>query len=296
MSEPKNRNVRDYSEFDQMSTEMLEEILRKDFESGSETSDMDLILHITGVIAQRNKENPPEGYHTPEEAWELFQKNYLDNPDAEEPYIDDELDRILERQHVSERRHKKHHFKRWLTGIVAAVMVLVCGNMLTTNAAGCSLWDMLVQWTGETFGFTSEKTEDEPKPQDGQYNNLKEALAAYGITEELAPEAIPNGYLLQSIIVKKEDRNIYFTASYQNETAEKDELIITIKHIENGNYSKYEKNNSSMEIYKVNGITHYLMDNFDFENAVWKNNVNECTITGKITREEIKKMIQSVYE
>ena len=57
MSESKEHFYRDFSKFDEMSTEELNEILRQDSQlPDGEDSDTDAILYIMGVIAKRNQE------------------------------------------------------------------------------------------------------------------------------------------------------------------------------------------------------------------------------------------------
>ena len=56
MSESKEHFYRNFSKFDEMSTEELNEILRQDSQlPDGEDSDTDAILYIMGVIAKRNQ-------------------------------------------------------------------------------------------------------------------------------------------------------------------------------------------------------------------------------------------------
>ena len=58
MSELNNQNRHDYSKYDEMSTEALEQILRLDFGSLDETeSDIDAILYISEVIEKRKRQS-----------------------------------------------------------------------------------------------------------------------------------------------------------------------------------------------------------------------------------------------
>ena len=72
-------NRKDYSKFDRMSTESLEELLRLDAElPDGEGSDIDEILYISEVIAKREEEHPTGRYSEidVEAAWETFQTKY----------------------------------------------------------------------------------------------------------------------------------------------------------------------------------------------------------------------------
>ena len=74
MSENLNR---DFSKYEAMSTEELEEILRLDAEApeGAQ-SDTELVLYILEVLASRRNTNNITG-NTAQEAWESFQQNYM---------------------------------------------------------------------------------------------------------------------------------------------------------------------------------------------------------------------------
>ena len=78
MSDLKKKNRVDYSKYDEMGTEALEEILRLDFQMSEEAeSDIDAILYISEVIARREKNPPDVGA-----AWEQFNTKYR-------PYVTD---------------------------------------------------------------------------------------------------------------------------------------------------------------------------------------------------------------
>lgn len=63
MSGLNSGNRKDYSKYDKMSTESLEELLRLDAElPDGEGSDIDEILYISEVIAKRDREQPTGRY------------------------------------------------------------------------------------------------------------------------------------------------------------------------------------------------------------------------------------------
>ena len=78
-------NKKNYSKYDSMSTEYLEELLRLDAELPvGEGTDIDEILYILEVIEEREREHPTGRYSEVDvnAAWESFQSKYL-------PYIMD---------------------------------------------------------------------------------------------------------------------------------------------------------------------------------------------------------------
>lgn len=59
---------------------------------------------------------------------------------------------------------------------------------------------------------------------------------------------------------------------------------------------EYEKDFDDPEIYKANGIDHYIMTNMGEFLTVWQVGSLEVSISGVPTREELVKMIDSIYE
>ncbi|MDO5785745.1 MAG: DUF4367 domain-containing protein [Eubacteriales bacterium] len=279
---------KDYSKFDQLSTEELETLLRNDFES-DETSDMDAVLYIMEVIARRKQEageNPDA-----KQAWKSFNENYRHNTHAVWEEVEDEAE--IPSKPVS---RKKKRIPVWLRvlGVAAVVAFVVSFTSIAKDAQSFNLWQIVAQWTSETFGFSQNgsNTQDTNEATNKQYNTLQEALDAYHIKEKVAPTWMPKGYELDSIEVTESPKVIYFAASYTNENGY---ILVTVKNIEGTNGASFEKDGSDPEVFEVYGIEHYLMSNSDSEIAVWTNGANECSISTFVPRDELKKIIQSIY-
>lgn len=280
---------KDYTRFDQMSTEELEGLLREDFES-DEPSDTDAILYIMEVIARRNKETGTYTDADTERAWKSFNENYRHRAHI----VQNDTAYVTEQ---SSKPVSKKRIPIWLriTGAAAVLaVVLFCGT--ATNASGFNLFQIVAQWTSETFGFSQDvaNTQDTPT-EDGtnQYSSLQEALRDHDITEKLVPTWVPDIYELASVEVTESPDITYFVAYYEYKNRY---ITITIKNIEGGDGSSFEKDGSDPEIFEYNGIKYYLMSNLDDDTAVWTNKENECSITATVSRDELKKMIQSIYE
>ena len=61
-------------------------------------------------------------------------------------------------------------------------------------------------------------------------------------------------------------------------------------------FTSYEKNDYSVEEYFIGGIKHYIFDNLGKQVAVWSNSNIECAISGDVSKIEIEKMLDSIYE
>lgn len=60
--------------------------------------------------------------------------------------------------------------------------------------------------------------------------------------------------------------------------------------------SSIPKDPNSEELYRSGGVEHYIMTNTTHVVGAWVNNHCLCTISGTITRQEMKDVIDSIYE
>lgn len=293
MPEYNGNKHRDFLKFDNMSTEMLEDILRADSQlPDGENSDTDAILYIMEVIAKREKEHPTGKFTDVHDAWASFSENYL-------PYIDDDKslydfadeEKTGIRQAPSpnpSRPLKKSRFMR-VAFVAATVTALLLAGTITASAFGFDLWGAVAKWTRETFGFTSQSPTENPEG----YDSLQAALSQYGITEPLAPSWIPDGYILSSIDVSETPVMIKFCAIYKNGDGI---LSIVITDLIKGDPNTFEKDDNGVTVYVAGKVEHYLMSNNGRETAVWVSKTYECSISGNISETEIEQMIDSIYE
>ena len=102
MSESKEHFHRDFSKFDEMSTEELNEILRQDSQlPDGEESDIDAILYIMEVIEKRSQELPLSDFKDVDRAWSSFNENYRFASSDERSLFD--LDDELQQNGISDK-------------------------------------------------------------------------------------------------------------------------------------------------------------------------------------------------
>ena len=280
MSEKQSRGIGDLSKYDAMTTEELEEILRLDAEAPEEQeSDIEKILYIMEVLAERKRNNARPG-KTALEAYESFKENYMPETAA------------TNRTPKKTTAHKSS-FPRWLRSMTAAaaVLVILIFGSMTAKAFGINFWKTIVQWTQETFQFGEwgKSNTDDDLP----YASLQEALEKRKITEPLVPTWIPDGYKLVSITVDQNPKQNKYRAIYTN--CEK-ELKITVQdHLDKGPLY-VEQSEGLIEEYVVSGIVYYIFMDNDLAKAKWIKASYECSISGNLTIEEMKMMINSIEE
>ena len=273
-----NQNREDLTRYAAMTTEELEEILRLDAEmpEGQE-SDTEKILYIMEVLAQRNKENGHTG-NTALKAYESFKQHYL--PETEEnSVIPDKTPRRMPR------------WVRSLTATAAVLAILLVGSSVTAKAFGCNFWKTVIQWTQETFHLGSWG--DSNPNSDLQFESLQAALEEGNIPAWLVPTTIPDGFALSNITVEQTPLKNTYKALYIN--AER-ELSITVRDYLDKSPAYMEQNEGLIEKYEALEITYYLFSNLEHNRAVWLYESYECDISGDISIEGLKEMINSVQK
>ena len=186
----------EYPIFDAMSTEELEEILRMDsYGAADDKYDTDAILYIMEVVSKRKSTSVADQKTRAAQALKEFKEVYLPATDEDSLYqFDDEADEVPaeEPETTSKRGKRAAYFILRKVGVVAAIIVVVFGIMITAQAAGLDVFGRIARWTNETFGFNvSDSTQSTDWEQEHQ-KDLKDA----GFDESYLPTWIPEGFEL----------------------------------------------------------------------------------------------------
>lgn len=289
MPNNQNRSNQDFSRFDGMTNEELEEILRLDAQkTEGEESDLEMLLYVMEVLAVRrkNSENPGK---TAGEAFETFKAHYMPDDSTDEPA------QVPSKAQVINMKPTKR-LRPWLSRLVAtaAILALILVSSVTVHAMGIDIWDIIVTWTQETFqlGNTDQNESNIPDTDDKRrYATLQEALEHKSITTPLAPNWIPEGYNLVDIRVDETPMQLVFVAFYQCKDCK---IKIQVKLYLDSDPQQIEQSDSLVETYESGGITYYIFSDYNQLRAVWIRENYECYISGELTTEEIKAMIDSI--
>lgn len=199
---------------------------------------------------------------------------------------------------IKPRARRGRHLR--VMRLIAATLAVMLGCMITAQALGFDVFGTIARWTDEIFHFsTPAQTESghvSSAPAGSEYSNLKEALGAYGITELVAPGWYPSEIFLSSIKVTPTPDSIKFQAAYENG---KKFIFITIWQLEtpeDANSRIIEKDGQDVVLHESNGIKHYILSNNQQVTAAWTNKNLLCSISGDLSEDEAKKMIDSIYE
>ena len=279
MSELNNRA--EYAHYDSMTTEELQDILRKHAHDELETEpDTDELYYIMEVLARRREEEDPQAFRSDEEALADFRKNYM--PKA------------MQTGRSKVVRFPNRAF-RVAAAVLAIVLILVVGTSVTAEAFHVDIWGKVAIWTKEIFQFTdSPQGTTAPNPEQ-EYNaelkSLQDALNDHEIIEKLAPTWMPEGHKSKDLSVVETPRVLYIHAIYEKNGSE---LIIKIRQTIGVPAEQVENTDDLLEVYVVDGVEYYIFSNTETLQAAWSIGEFECGISGTITLEEMKKMIDSI--
>lgn len=289
---PENKISRsDFSKYDSMTTEELEDILRQNEDNFEDETDIDMLMYVAEVIRGRKEPNPNR--KTPEEAFEIFKTHYMPT--------DSEMEELQE--HSEEKTGRKNHAKvipmaRWMRRLTAAaaVVAVIFAGTITASAFGVNLWEVFVQWTEETFHFRGSNDQEPSAPEkenNQDYQSLQEALDLYKITTPLVPKWIPQGYELHSIKVNASPAQEVFLGIYLKD----DQMLkVQIKQYLDSDPEQIEQSGTLIEEYETGGIIYYIFENDSLLQAMWINENFECLISGGLTIDEMKTIVDSIKE
>lgn len=317
MSELNNQNRHDYSKYDEMSTEALEQILRLDFGSLDETeSDIDAILYISEVIEKRKRQSNEIDVDT---AWEKFKTKYHPYTDGRSLYdFGDEDSNQTSEEGISKiSLHNGRNLLRFRRLMIVAALLVAClfGGIMVAQASGIDVFGALAKWTEDAFSFgditeqgaqkassalseqsvqantqdLSIKTAEQPK----EFEEMKAILEEDGQT--LYFPQIPTEFRLvdSSLYINPRTDETTFMVGYENE-----DTFVGFQVIQYCNRMPaaiHEKDNTIMEEYEFSGIMHYIFGNNGATSAVWLLNNIEYTLWTNSESLDIKELVQSTY-
>ena len=288
MSVPEQSKKRDYSHYDQMSTAELEQILRLDFQASDESgSDLDAILYIADLLAKRN------GPSDPDAAWERFQTQYRPCADGRSLYDwDDSGDTPASAEQTSPTSVRPRRWRR-LAVLAAVLAALLLGGM-AAQAAGVDLFGAFAMWTDETFHFVPANPNDasnagtDPEPSTQQQSILQAA----GL-DGLFPTWCPEGFSPGAVKITELYDSISANMSYFGEDRNYSVTIIQYMQPQTS-VGTFEKDDTPVEEYVHNGWTFYILSNLDTLTATAYDGTYMIMLSGALTREEIKAIIDSI--
>ena len=280
--------------FEGMSTKTLQEILRKHAagQLSPEPYTQDL-FKMMEVLSERRQQQPGQAFRSDEDAFTAHLPHCIPQ----------------NRQAQSQRKALKLSARlgKAVAAVLAVGMLLTAGMTLTAKALRLDIWGALATWTEDIFHFSSVSEPEVPRPSPAtddavgyigdipiQFDNIYEALRAFGINEKILPPKIPDGYEQFECLAVQSPVDVSIGASYVNND---DWIIMSVRTLFPGvPMSHIEKNDEPVEVYTVNGIDYYTMFNSKTSIIAWVTDGCECIISCRYNREEMKAFIDTIHK
>ena len=255
-----------YSDLDAMETENLERLLRLDAQAPKGLFPEDMVLHILEILVKRGEESG----EIPDNAAQIAYEKFLE---------------------ANEKRIFQPKVKRPFQVASRAASVLAIFTALfifsiTGYALGHGGLQRIAMWTAEVFSFADLGTNKQILAE------VEDQLERYGSRADLVPTWVPDGFTAKAPLTVETPKTKDVFVSFENGTRS---LCFSYTFLQGESLDLYEKSDSEVELFEVDGVTHYLFANNEIMQAVWLSDSCECNILGNITKDELKEIIQSIY-
>lgn len=198
---------------------------------------------------------------------------------------------------VPEKRHSNRLFVRALP-FAAALMLLL--SSITAQAFGMNVFSVIARWTAEIFrldGGSTPYATVSLRPlavdEEATYQSLEEAMEAFGIRAPLAPKEIPERFELVKVWAVNRESGILIYAEFKSSDGKG---LIRYNEAEEQEFNTLERENSVITSYFAGRIDHKLISDMGRQKAVWRNGNFECEISGDFSEQELKTIIDSIYQ
>ncbi len=217
--------------------------------------------------------DPREYERTPEESWERFQEDHAE-----------ELAEFCRRERRRKAAGKTARLRTAVRGalLAAVILVLLAGAALAAEPLGLLAW--VPRWNAAAGRYT-------PVSEEVAGNPIPAALRKLGITEPVYPGWLPEGFLITESHISEDP--LLLVEQYARG---KEKLSITVTSIKGVKSSIYQKSGTPVREYHSGKSEHYIFENDETITAVWYTKNYATVISANLPFEEIKRIIDSLYE
>ncbi len=196
----------------------------------------------------------------------------------------------------------KKRFRLRPAAIAACALLLVLLFGVAFHAVGMNMWRLFVSWDDDTMKMRIDaqgkitgrgyKNDLEPALDDAFFQKLEEMDMI-----PLLPSRLPDGLMLERVESKIETEYMrWATGIYTRDDGQF--LISVVKRIterSGGNWS-LQKDDRKLDMYERGGINFYIMDNLSMSRVFWIEPPYIIDIAGHVSREELRQMVDSMFE
>ena len=282
-----------YEMLDKMTAEELERIVDEDAAKPvKEQMDDNMMLYILSLLDRKG--NYGECFTDTEKARRTFIEVYYENPEERQKNTADK----------KKKRRENFRFSPKIMRIACVVVLALFAVSMVgrvNEASGQGLENSFYNWTDEKFWFDGVDEWKQGVFVAGDFDNITELyriqmmLIRHNNLEDVMVTYLPENCLVNGYIAEGGQAAFRIAIEIRDENNPKTKIILSYHDVLFGG-DEYEKDPGQPELYKVGGITHYIMTNDGKWQALWKNGMVECSISGVEKKSELLKMIDSIYE
>ena len=278
-------NTNELNYLESLSTEELEAMLQADVDGVQELSP-EVLDKLLTILQARNAIPVPSPEET-QAAWERFQNRCL------KEFLSVEAPKQAQPP-------KKRYY--WLQGCVAAVLAFALLLFVPATFGTENTYNVIARWTDEIFYFESFTGVAPPAPTDYVYSTdypelqqVYYAANAAGVSRPVVPTWIPREFTLVELRTDVTATRSRVAAGFTKENeiilfsltkASWDDTVTTL----------YTKSPGEPELITRHGITYYVFRDGTQWKCVWAIDDLMCTISADVSREQLLKIIASIYE
>lgn len=231
-------------------------------------------------------EKDPVPYEGPsfDESWGKFQKRHA--------WLFSD-DHIVSPERISTKSHKFRPMLLSRRGrqllVVAAILILLAGVAFAVRFGNIVLdrGETIVSKQPCGVMIMDEATSD-------GYGSLDEALEDCGISKNgTLLTWIPVEYSVEGIHVTKLEGIIKINTVFRG-NGDRRLYYRIVREFDGNSNVEYEKNDSYSDLWHINGIDYYLMNNNDDRRVMWDIGSTYCNLFGDVTVEQLKSMVESI--
>lgn len=196
------------------------------------------------------------------------------------------------------KTQQRKNTKKWVAQIAVCIVLFLFTSSAVANAFGLNLLQLVAHWGSDTFNLSNNNQGKESQniADRKTYSNIDEVFEDLP-TIPFLPKWLPNDFIFKYAekFTRSKNTNILL---YYEDSANKvivfDFNVYYDDHTSTTN-TDYEKDDNLIEVYEKNNIKHYILNNLNQVQAIWNNLNIIYNISGDISIDDMKKIIDSMY-
>lgn len=187
------------------------------------------------------------------------------------------------------KRKRSVPLLRYMGAFAAAVLCFA----VTANAFGYNPMQAFLKWVDDTIQIYCNPSGlmELPPDDSSEYHSLEEALEACGASSADRITWVPKDYSISYVEVVSRTDMIKIVAVYE---ADRGELAIRILGVESSDLRGIAESDLDGDEYERNGTVYYMTSNYDITKAGWSDERYSYEISGQISENEMKEIIDSI--